>query len=101
MNSRLRTFLLAAAFLAALAARLALLRTFPGNYDTESYGIVAGIARRGGDVYRETLRYNYSPLWAGVVVGAEAAARAAGDHFELCSLALTWSDITKLDVRVS
>ena len=78
MNSRLRTFLLAAAFLAALAARLALLRTFPGNYDTESYGIVAGIARRGGDVYRETLRYNYSPLWAGVVVGAEAAARAAG-----------------------
>ena len=78
MNAGLRTFLLAAAFVAALATRLALLNAFPGNYDTESYGIVAGIVRHGGDIYRETSRYNYSPLWALAVTGAEAVARAAG-----------------------
>ena len=74
----MRSFLLAAGFLAALGARLWLLAGFPGNYDTESYGIVAEIARSGGDLYRDTNRYNYSPLWAGVCVAAEAAAGAAG-----------------------
>ena len=34
--------------------------------------------RHGGDIYRETSRYNYSPLWALAVTGAEAVARAAG-----------------------
>ena len=70
--------LLAAGFAAALAARLWLLLGFHGNYDTESYGIVAEIARRGGDFYAETTRYNYSPLWSAVCVGAEALASALG-----------------------
>ncbi len=78
MNARLRAGLLVAGFLAALSARVALLHAFPGNYDTESYAIVAGIVRSGGDPYRETGRYNYSPLWAAVLVGIEAAAGAAG-----------------------
>ncbi len=34
-----------------------------GNYDMESWEIVADIAQRGGNVYAETDRYNYSPLW--------------------------------------
>ncbi len=78
MDSRRRASLLAAGFLAALAARLALLYVFPGNYDTDSYAIVAEVVRRGGDPYRETTRYNYSPLWAGVCVAVEAAAKTAG-----------------------
>lgn len=73
-----------------------LLHAFPGNFDTESYGIVAGIARRGGDVYRETDRYNYSPLWAHLLLGIDAAAAALGATREavlgallLCSDAAT------------
>ena len=77
-RGRLRTSLLAAGFLAALCARLWLLSGFHGNYDTESYALVAGIARAGGDPYAETTRYNYSPLWAFVCVAAEAAAGALG-----------------------
>lgn len=33
------------------------------NYDFESYGIVADIVCRGGNVYAETTRYNYAPFW--------------------------------------
>jgi hypothetical protein len=76
--SGLRAGLLAAGFLAALAARLWLLSGFHGNYDTESYALVAEIARSGGDLYHDTTRYNYSPLWAGVCVAVEAAAKAIG-----------------------
>lgn len=65
-------------FLVALAIRLGFLLSFPGDYDTESYGIVAGILERGGDPYRETSRYNYSPAWGFVLVGLHAAARRVG-----------------------
>lgn len=34
------------------------------NFDVESYGIVAGIVRHNGNVYAETYRYNYSPVWS-------------------------------------
>ena len=51
-------------YAAAAAVRLFLLFTYPGGYDTESYDIVAGIEAHHGDVYAETRRYNYSPLWA-------------------------------------
>jgi hypothetical protein len=74
----LRASLLAAGFLAALVVRVWLLAGFHGNYDTESYALVAEIARTGGDLYRDTSRYNYSPLWAGVCVAAEAVARLLG-----------------------
>lgn len=47
-----------------VALRLALTYAHPGNYDQRSYEIVAGIMRRGGNVYQETHRYNYSPFWA-------------------------------------
>jgi hypothetical protein len=70
-------------FLAALAIRLAFLLSFPGDYDTESYGIVAGILERGEDPYRETTRYNYSPVWGFVLVGLQAAARRLGVELTL------------------
>ncbi|MET0619824.1 MAG: hypothetical protein ABW056_06070 [Thermoanaerobaculia bacterium] len=78
MSARLSRLLLAAGFLVALAVRLWLLAGFHGNYDTESYALVAEIARTGGDLYRDTTRYNYSPLWAGVCVAVEGAARTLG-----------------------
>jgi hypothetical protein len=37
---------------------------FRGNYDQESYRIVARLVERGGDIYTDTDRYNYTPLWA-------------------------------------
>ncbi|HYP23783.1 MAG TPA: hypothetical protein VEV43_09430 [Actinomycetota bacterium] len=37
--------------------------TLGSNFDLESYGIVAEIVDRGGNVYAETERYNYGPIW--------------------------------------
>jgi hypothetical protein len=37
-------------------------------YDEHSYEIVADIMQRGGNVYAETSRYNYSPVWANVLL---------------------------------
>jgi hypothetical protein len=53
--------------LLALALRLILAFTTQGNYDMRSYEVVKGIAARGGNVYAETHRYNYSPVWFGVL----------------------------------
>lgn len=47
----------------AIAARLGLAWGFHGNFDQTSYEIVQGIWRAGGNVYAETSRYNYSPVW--------------------------------------
>jgi hypothetical protein len=38
-----------------------------GNYDLESYRIVADIMAAGGNVYRDTPRYNYGPVWFNVL----------------------------------
>lgn len=40
-----------------------LLAAYGHNYDFESYKIVAEILRHGGNVYAETSRYNYGPVW--------------------------------------
>ncbi len=48
----------------AIAVRLALAAAFHGNFDEDSFEIVAAIMRKGGNIYAETTRYNYSPLWA-------------------------------------
>jgi hypothetical protein len=68
---------LAAGFAAALALRLAFFAGFSGNYDTASYEEVARTVRAGGDPW-STDRYNYSPVWAGVLVGLRHVADAAG-----------------------
>jgi hypothetical protein len=59
--------LFAAGFLCALAVRVLFLRAFSSNYDAESFAGAAAILRRGGDLYLETTRYNYSPLWAQIL----------------------------------
>lgn len=47
-----------------LLLRLVLASIAPTNFDQDSFQIVAGILQHGGNVYAETARYNYSPLWA-------------------------------------
>jgi hypothetical protein len=71
----------AAAFVAALAVRVAFLSRFTGNFDLESFAGVAAILKRGGDFYLETARYNYSPVWAHVVAALDGVASRIG-----CSL---------------
>lgn len=39
------------------------LATLGHNFDLDSYWIVAQIMDRGGNVYAETYRYNYGPIW--------------------------------------
>lgn len=50
--------------LVGLGLRLYLAFHYVGNYDEVSYEIVANIMRKGGMVYTETARYNYSPIWS-------------------------------------
>lgn len=50
-----------------LVLRLLIAVFLPPNWDVDSYGIVAEIVRGGGNVYAETSRYNYSPVWMGVI----------------------------------
>lgn len=63
-RSLLRTSTLA--ILGVLAVGVALrfwVSTLGSNFDLESYRLVADIAERGGNVYAETDRYNYGPIW--------------------------------------
>ena len=76
-----RTILFAAAFLAALALRVALLLRVTTNYDLESFATAVEILRRGGRLYLDTLRYNYSPVWAHVLLGLDTAAWRANLPF--------------------
>lgn len=72
IQSRGRQLLVAALSLeglvlvAAIVARL-LVSQLGSNYDWESETIVAGIVGDGGNVYAETARYNYGPVFMGVL----------------------------------
>ena len=70
-----------AAFGAALLLRGLFLTALRENYDLASFRIVVEILERGGDLYRETARYNYSPLWAYVLRGLHAGAGLTGLSF--------------------
>jgi hypothetical protein len=74
---RAERFALSIGFAAALALRLAFFAGFSGNYDTASYEEVARTVRAGHDPW-STGRYNYSPVWAGVLVALRHVADAAG-----------------------
>jgi hypothetical protein len=77
-GSRRGFVLLAVGFAAALAMRAVFLSAGGVNYDTASWQFVVGILERGGRLYEETSRYNYSPLWAGVLWVLARLARPAG-----------------------
>jgi len=51
---------------AGLAARF-WISTFGHNFDLESYRLVVGIVEQGKNVYANTDRYNYGPVWFNVL----------------------------------
>jgi hypothetical protein len=63
-------------FAAALAIRILFLAAPNDRYDLHSFRIVADILERGGDFYRETTRYNYSPVWAGAIRALDGISRS-------------------------
>lgn len=74
IGSRTRA-VLAAGFLAAAAVRIGFLASLPPNWDTDAYAEVVSTLDSGGTLYRDTPRYNYSPLWSLVL---RVLARIAG-----------------------
>ena len=54
-------------FVLILVLRVVILAQFRGNYDTQSFLIVADATLDGQNVYKATDRYNYSPVWSFVV----------------------------------
>jgi hypothetical protein len=55
-------WLFLAVLIAGIAARL-LVATRGHDYDMDSFRIVVGIVEHGGNVYANTERYNYAPVW--------------------------------------
>lgn len=84
MSSSVRAgrILLAAGFLLALVMRVAYLVSEHGNWDLDAYREVVRILEGGGELYRDTPRYNYSPAWAIVLRGLAFASGAMGVPLE-------------------
>jgi hypothetical protein len=78
-----RRFLLFFAIAIGVAARVFFASAFRGNYDQQSYELVVAIIRRGGNVYAETSRYNYSPLWAYCLLAFDWLASATTIPFHI------------------
>jgi hypothetical protein len=57
-----------------------------GNYDLQSYHIVADIILAGKNVYASTSRYNYAPTWAYILGGLKWAFAYDGLRIAICSL---------------
>jgi hypothetical protein len=91
---RFRAAPVALALLAGLALRVALALLVPPNYDQASWAEAAAIAARGGNLYLETERYNYAPVWGQLLGGLGRMARA-GDLplFVVVRLFLTLCDL--------
>ena len=98
-TARRQAPLLIAGFALALAARVLFLAALKQNYDMASWRIVADILERGGNVYRETSRYNYSPLWAALLVVLDVLGRAASLPLDrMVSLSLLGIDVASAAV---
>ena len=67
-------WLLPGVIIIGLAARFFLV-TFGHNYDLNSDTVVAEIVDRGGNVYADTSRYNYAPMWFNILYGLNQLAR--------------------------
>ena len=77
-----RRSLLAAGFLLAFAIRAFYLFSPHENWDLDAYREVVRVLESGGELYRDTPRYNYSPAWSIVLRGLSAVSRAVGAPLE-------------------
>jgi len=78
LGPRTQTAVLLLGFALALAIRARFLAALTSNYDIASWRLVSNILERGGNVYRETNRYNYSPLWGCLLVALDFLGRVVG-----------------------
>lgn len=92
------TFL--AIIIAGTAIRLYLAFCFYGNYDMESYDIVSDLVVHGQNVYNETARYNYSPIWFNILGILKVVSSGQPFHFAVRAF-LTCIDLLILLVLVS
>jgi hypothetical protein len=63
-----------AVVIVGMGLRAVLAVAVPGNFDEQSFELVAAIGRRGGNVFVETTRYNYTPVWALLLQGFDDVA---------------------------
>jgi hypothetical protein len=86
-HPRARVVFIVAVVAAGIALRLAAAQCRP-NWDFDSFRIVAAIRADGGNVYAETKRYNYGPVWFLVLQGLDGLARTCADPVAAFRLAL-------------
>ena len=100
-SERLPSAFCGAAILFGLALRVFLSFRAPVSVDLQAYGQVARILRAGKPLYESTDRYNYPPVWAGVIEVLDRSSRASGLPFpglvrslltvvDLASAAVLW-----------
>jgi hypothetical protein len=76
--ARLRLPFLVAAFLMGFGLRIGQAAFSSTIYDQQSYETVVHILDNHGNVYAETARYNYSPVWAYTLLALDRVARVSG-----------------------
>lgn len=69
------------------------------NYDLESYQIVGKLVASGKNVYSETYRYNYGPIWA-LILGLFHNLAAAGLNSNLIFRLLIITTLTTSDIAI-
>jgi hypothetical protein len=74
--------ILVGGFFLASALRLAYLFTTHENWDLDAYREVVHVLENGGELYRDTPRYNYSPAWSIVLRGLAFLSRETGVSLE-------------------
>lgn len=72
-----------AAAVVAVVLRL-LCMQWPHNYDLDSWSLVADLVLDGRNVYGSTHRYNYGPLWMGILGGLKWLAGDAYFRLAVC-----------------
>jgi hypothetical protein len=98
-NANVTRLAVAAAFLLGVAARFVLPQQ-GFNYDVTSFRIVGDIVASGGNVYAETERYNYGPVWFLILGALRIAASATGDPERLFRLGIV-AVLTLADLAIA
>jgi hypothetical protein len=81
LHPQLRILVIALIFIIGLLVRIFLASTLHGNYDQSSYEVVAEIMEHDGNVYQETYRYNYSPIWMNILHRLDQLAKTTHNTF--------------------
>lgn len=80
LKRRLPKSIFVAAVLLGIVLRISV-SSLGHNFDLESYVVVASVVDAGENVYNETNRYNYGPVWLHVIGTASRMARIWDDQF--------------------